>query len=140
MKLGGRALNEKLVLDAGALSLHFADHPGVRKYFDAIISRRCNAMISSFNLAEFYYKTCQKLGKQTADTWYFQLRKSTELAVIDREELVRAAGLEKCRESSKLSLADCFALALTKAEKALLVTTDGELARVKGINVRHVKV
>ena len=132
-------MNDKLVLDAGVLSLHFADHPGVRKYFDAIITRRSDGLIPSFNLAEFYYKTCQKLGKQTADTWYFQLRKS-ELIVIHREELVRAAGLEKCRESPNLSLADCFALALTKAESALLVTTDSELAKAKGVSVRHVKV
>jgi predicted nucleic acid-binding protein len=132
-------MNEKLVLDAGVLSLHFADYIGIRKYFDLIITRQCDGLISSFNLAEFYYKTCQKFGKQTADTWYFQLRKS-ELTIIEREELVRAAGLEKCRQSSKLSLADCFALALAKTEGALLVTTDGELAKVKDISVRHIKV
>jgi predicted nucleic acid-binding protein len=130
-------MNKKLVLDAGVLSLHFADHHSVRKYFDAIITRRCDGLIHSFNLAEFYYKACQKFGRQTADTWYFQL-KNTELAIVDREELVKAAGLEKCRQSPRLSLADCFALALAKAESALLITTDGELAKVKGINVRHV--
>ncbi len=128
-KQRGRVLNDKLVLDAGVLYLHFADHPGVRKYFDEIISHHCKGMIASYNLAEFYYKCCQKFGKQTADTWYFQLRKTSDLAIIDRQELVRGAGLEKCRESSKLSLADCFALALARAESALLITTDSDLQR-----------
>jgi predicted nucleic acid-binding protein len=132
-------MNEKLVLDAGVLSLHFADHPGVRKYFDAVIAGRSVGLVSSFNLAEFYYKTCQKLGKQTADTWYFQLRNS-ELDVVNREELVRLAALEKCKQSPILSLADCFALALAKAEGALLITTDRELAKAGGAGARHVRL
>lgn len=132
-------MNEKLVLDAGVLSLHFADHSGVRKYFDSIITGRCDGLISTFNIAEFYYKTCQKFGKQTADTWYFQLRNS-ELRIVHKEELVRAAGLEKCRQSPNLSLADCFVLALAKAENALLITTDGELAKVREVSTRHVRV
>src|SRR5713226_1310303 len=107
--------NEKLVLDAGALSLHFVDDLSVRPYFDAILTGRSVGLVSSFNLAEFYYKTCQKFGKQTADTWYFQLRDS-ELDVIHREDLVRLAGLEKCRNQPTLSLADCFALALARTE------------------------
>jgi predicted nucleic acid-binding protein len=132
-------MNEKLVLDAGVLSLHFADHVGVRKYFDAITEGGCEGLISSVNIAEFYYKTCQKFGKQTADTWYFQL-KNSELTIVHREELVRAAGLEKCRQSPKLSLADCFALALAKAENALLITIDGELAKVKDVRTKHVEL
>ncbi len=132
-------MNEKLVIDAGVLSLHFADHPSVRKYFDSIMTHRFDGLVATFNLAEFYYKTCQKFGKQTADTWYFQLRNS-ELDIVNRDELVRAAGLEKCRQSPNLSLADCFALALAKAENAQLITTDGELAKVKDVSVRHIKI
>jgi predicted nucleic acid-binding protein len=132
-------MNEKLVLDTGALSLHFADHSGVRPYFDAISAGRSLGLVSSFNMAEFYYKTCQKLGKQTADAWYFMLR-SSELDVVDREDLVRLAGLEKCRHSAALSLADCFALALAKSERAFLITTDGKLAKADGVEVRHIRI
>jgi uncharacterized protein len=133
-------MNKKVVFDTGALSLHFADHPGVREFFDSVFGRRSVGLISSFNLAEFYYKTCQKLGKQTADARYFQLQESEEFSIIYSDDLVRAAGLEKCQGSARLSLADCFALALTKKEKALLVTTDSELARVKDVEVRHIEL
>ena len=132
-------MNEKLVLDAGAISLHFVDHPGVRKYFDAISSGRCDGLIHSINLAEFYYKACQKSGKQTADTWYYQL-KDSELSIIAENGYTRAAGLEKCRQSNKLSLADCFALALAKAENALLITTDRELAKAPGVASKHIDI
>lgn len=130
-------MNEKLVLDAGALTLHFVDHPGVRKYFDAILTGRSEGLIHAVNLAEFYYKTCQKSGRQTADTWYYQL-KNSGLSIVEQSELERAAGLEKCRQSSKLSIADCFAIALSKAENALLITTDSELARAKGVRAKHI--
>jgi uncharacterized protein with PIN domain len=42
--------------------------------------------------------------------------------------------------TAKLSLADCFALALAMAESALLITTDGELARITDVRVRHIKI
>jgi len=66
--------------------------------------------------------------------------RTSELEVVEKEALVRLAGLEKCRNSPKLSLADCFALALAKSESALLVTTDGVLAKAEGVNVRHIRI
>jgi len=95
-------------------------------------------LISSVNLAEFYYKICQKLGKQTADSWYFQLCRS-RLEVVHNDELVRYAGLEKCRQPNRLAFADCFALALARMEHALLLTTDSELSKVKDVEVRYVR-
>jgi len=131
-------MNEKLVLDTGVLSLLFAGHASVKLYFDAIASGRSVGLVSAINLAEFYYRTCQTLGKETADTRYFQVMFG-ELDVVHKEELVRAAGLEKCRQS-RLSLADRFAVALAKSERATLVTTESELAKVEGIETRHVRV
>jgi len=86
-------------------------------------------------MCEFYYKTCQKLGRQTADTRYYQVKK-TRLQIVHDDDLTRSAGLEKCRQPLSLSLADCFALALAKREKALLLTTDKELSKVKETEVK----
>jgi predicted nucleic acid-binding protein len=91
--------------------------------------------MAGVNIAEFYYKSCQKVGKQAADTWYFQVLESG-LAVVASEELDRLAGLEKCRHPS-LALADCYALALAKAEAALLLTTDGDLANVPDVSTKR---
>jgi predicted nucleic acid-binding protein len=132
-------LNRKIVVDAGVLSLHFVNHRGVREYFDAIITKRSRGLISSVNLAEFYYKTCQKLGGETADFWYFQVQRTTLEVVYNNEELVRRAALEKCKQLYKLALADCFALALAKIEGAMLLTTDDELAGVKDVESRYIK-
>ncbi len=55
------------------------------------------------------------------------------------EELSRLAGLEKCRQQQKLSLADCHALALAKRLKAILVTTDTELSKIRDGQIVQIK-
>ena len=96
--------------------------------------------MASVNLSEFYYKTCQKLGKPVADIRYYQARRTGIGIVETDEELDRAAGVEKCRQSFSLSLADCYALALARRLRAALLTTDGELAKVKDIRTVHFDV
>lgn len=91
--------------------------------------------MSEVNLAEYYYKVCRKLGRQTADTRYYMLRGS-KLHIANDEPLTRLAALEKCRRPVNLSLADCFALALAKREHGALLTTDRELSKVKDLDVQ----
>jgi len=88
--------------------------------------------MSAVNLSEFHYKTCQKLGKPVADIRYYQVRR-TRLEIVETDEdLSKRAGLEKCRQRN-LSLAACHALAVAKGLGATLLTTDGELAKVREI-------
>ena len=132
-------MTKAVVVDAGVLTLHFIDDLRVEEYFYSLDDGRIAGYVTGVNLAEFYYKTCQKLGKQTADTRYYQIKK-TRLQIVHDDDLTRNAGLEKCRQPLNLSLADCFALALAKREKALLLTTDGELMKVKEIEVKFFEV
>jgi len=132
-------MRKAIVIDAGVLTLHFIDDPRVEEYFNSIDNERVSGYISSVNLAESYYKTCQKIGRQTADTRYYQIKR-THLQIVHDDDLTRNAGLEKCRQTLSLSLADCFALALAKKEKALLLTTDKELSKVKETEVKFFEV
>ncbi len=132
-------MKKAVVIDAGVLTLHFIGDPRVDEYFNAIDDERTSGYISGINLSEFYYKTCQKIGRQTADARYYQIRR-TRLQIVHDDDLTRDAGLEKCRQPLSLSLADCFALALTKREKALLLTTDKELAKAGEIEVKYFEV
>ncbi len=128
-------MKPSLVLDSGVLTLHFAGDPRVKEYFEKIGEDQAMGLVSEVNLAEYYYKTCQKLGRETADSRYYMLRAS-KLLITNDEPLTRSAALEKCRQRLDLSLADCFALALAKREKAILLTTDGELKKTKGAQVK----
>jgi predicted nucleic acid-binding protein len=128
-------MTQAIVVDAGVLALHFAKDSRVRDHFNRIDESRVRGLVTEVNLSECYYKTCQKLGRQAADTSYFLLRASRLQAVHDTE-LTRLAGLEKCRQQLDLSLADCFALALARREKALLLTTDSQLKKAKNVQVK----
>jgi len=132
-------MKKAVVVDAGVLTLHFIDDQRVEEYFSDVDDGRVSGYISNVNLAEFYYKTCQKLGRQTADTRYYQIKR-TRLQIVQDDDLTRSAGLEKCRQPLSLSLADCFALALAKREKALLLTTDRELSKVREVEVKFFEV
>jgi len=132
-------MKRAVVIDAGVLTLHFIDDPRVEEYFSGVDDERISGHISSVNVAELYYKTCQKLGRQTADTRYYQIKRS-RLQIVHDDDLTRSAGLEKCRQPLSLSLADCFALALAKREKALLLTTDRELSKVREVEVKFFEV
>ena len=107
----------------------------MKKYFDEVETGAKQGSISAVNLSEFYYKTCQKLGKSTADIRYYQIRNT--MAVVETDaELARNAGLERCRQQADLSLADCYVLAVAKRLNAIILTTDGELSKVKDVRTQ----
>ncbi|MBI2126263.1 MAG: type II toxin-antitoxin system VapC family toxin [Thaumarchaeota archaeon] len=131
-------MKSRFVIDTGVLTLFYAGEARVRPYFDRINDNKAEGLMMSVNLSEHFYKTCQKLGRQTANLRYYQSR--TILTIVETsEELALAAGTEKCRRSA-LSLADCFALALARSVKGTLLTTDGELGKVKDIDVKLFRV
>ncbi len=96
--------------------------------------------MSSVNLSEFYYKTCQVLGRDVAEIRYYQSRRTRLTIVETDEELSKQAGMEKCKHRMKLSLADCYALALAKQFKSTILTTDKELAKADGVSTLLFKV
>jgi hypothetical protein len=66
--------------------------------------------------------------------------RASRLQTVQDEALTRLAGLERCRQRLDISLTDYFALALTKREHAVLLTTDSELRKAKDVNVKFFKV
>jgi predicted nucleic acid-binding protein len=127
-----------LVFDTGVLALLYADKERIQPAIGPIDDGRAEGLVSSVNLAEFFYKTCQRVGRDTAILWSRQL--SERLRVVHTDlALSLAAGLEKCR-NTKLSLADSFALALTRGVKGTLLTTDRELKNEKAVPVRYFEV
>ena len=131
-------MKSKFVIDTGVLTLFYAGEARVKPYFDQIHNGKAEGLMMSVNLSEHFYKTCQKLGRQTANLRYYQSRTILTIAETS-EELALTAGTEKCRRST-LSLADCFALALAKSVKGTLLTTDSELGKVKDVDVKLFKV
>lgn len=126
------------VFDTGALTLLYADERRLRPEAEKIQSGVAEAIVSSVTLAEFFYKTCQMLGKDTASLRFRQIAERMHVFLVGKE-LSESAGLEKCR-NNRLSLSDAFALALAKEVGGLLLTTDSVLAQEKAVKVRYFEV
>ena len=128
----------RYVIDTGVLSLFYAGDQRVKPFFDQIRGGRAQGYVASTNLAEFYYKVCQKLGQETATVRFHQTQTILDEVTVEGE-LAKAAGLSKCRYGH-LSLADAFAAALTEKLGATLLTTDEALLKVAEISVKHFEV
>ncbi len=122
------------VFDAGVISLFYAGATGVRSYFDRVYSGRARGFVNEVNLAEFYYKTGEKLGMTTAELRYVQVRRSKIRCVQPNEQITRLAAIWKVKRR-QLSLADCFALATREAKAETLLTTDSLLKEAGGRSV-----
>jgi uncharacterized protein len=117
----------RYLFDAGVLSLYYAGDPRVRNYFQEVFTKRSEGYSSEVNLAEFYYKTGEKLGLETAENWYLQIRRSAIDIISPNEDTTRKAARLKIKHRRKLSLADCFALAATNQLDASIITTDSRI-------------
>ena len=131
---------KRYVIDAGALALHFIDDKRIRPFFDELSRKKAQVLICDVNLTEYYYKVCENLGKEIADIRYHQIRGSDIASTPTDEELTKRAGEKKCKYRGRLSLADCFALALSELKNATILTTDSELAKVKEVEAKHFTV
>ena len=98
----------------------------MKPFFDRVASGRATGAVPDVNLAEFYYRTAQKFGLQTADARLGLIRNSRIESVHTDEGVVLSAGRWKLRRPA-LSLADCFALAALESNAELLLTTDSAL-------------
>src|SRR5437660_2542447 len=126
------------VMDRGVVSLFYAGDERVKPLFVQVQSGRARGYVASINLAEFYYKVCQKLGRETATVRFHQTR--TILQTVDTDaDLVKAAGLDKSKYGH-LSLADTFAAALTEELRGTLLTTDEATPKNVAIDVKHFAV
>ncbi len=76
------------------------------------------------NVAEFLYSCAKALGWEAAPTRRSRLRSGpTEVIGVDKRAL-------KLKHSGKLSLADCYLVALAKLRKATVVTADSSIREV----------
>ncbi len=125
------------LLDAGFLALHYSGNKEAKSYFDRILSNKATGFVSEVNLAEFYYKTGQQKGLDTAETWYLQVRQAGFRIISPDEQITRRAALWKIKRND-ISLADCFALSTLEEFAQILLTTDSVLSEIKGINSIHI--
>jgi len=124
----------KYALDTGSIELYFAGDKFMKKVYDEVERGAARAFTLETNLAELYYKTCQKLGEEIARIRDISVRTSQiEVKEVD-ERISRVAGRIKCRVRT-VSLADALLAAAAKIFGAAVVTTDEDFREISGLRV-----
>ena len=113
------------VLDASALLALLFDEPGAEK-IENLFNQAAEAdkpiLITALNWAEVLYKMKRRHGVRGLEgARQFERTMPLEVAPLDRDLAESAAHFKTAHD---LGLADAFAAALAKSEKAELVTAD----------------
>jgi len=120
----------RYTFDTGPLFLYFGESVRAKKLLDEVQRGRVEGSTCEPNLAELYYKTCEKMGRETARIRYLSIRRSKVIVFAPDETLSRSAGELKCKHRGKLSLVDAYALALAKERGATLITSDPRISEL----------
>ena len=115
--------------DTGALTLYFAGHNDAKQIMDGIVNSVDRGFVGRSVLAEFYYKTWQKFGEQTAKVRTITLQNSNNREIFIASSEIYDLGRLKVKYP-KLSLVDAEVLVLGKRENAIILTTDTYLTEV----------
>ena len=121
--------------DTGPLLLYFGEDLRVKKLLDEIRHGATGSTCET-NLAELYYKTCEKLGRETARIRYLSVRRSGLSVVAPNESLSRFAGELKCEHRGKLSLVDAYIVAVAIAERSTLITSDSRISELNLVSTK----
>jgi len=120
-------LKKKYVLDSGILPLYFAGRSDVGKFINDIYKGLAEGYMCEINVTEFLYNYARVFDWDAAVTKNRLLRTSPiRIVGVDENMSLEAAKL-KLKRLTKLSLADCYLIALAKQLRATILTTDSTI-------------
>jgi predicted nucleic acid-binding protein len=121
-----------IVLDSWAIMSYLQGEPSAEKVADIIADAHEDnvpLLMSVVNAGEVWYIIARRASEADADRSIRQLRQ-LGIAMVDADwEIAHEAG--KFKAKKRMSFADCFAAALAKQKKALLITGDSEFKQVE---------
>jgi PIN domain nuclease of toxin-antitoxin system len=112
-----------IILDACALLAFLRKEPGWDVVHACLTDAACTNLIHAVNLCEVYYDTIRKSGLRAANQVMDDV---LALPISTREDLDPAfwQAVGHLKSSGRISLADCFAIALAQRERAMVLTSD----------------
>ena len=124
---------DRHVLDASALMAFFEDRLGADRVQELLVKAagvKRPLLMSVVNWGEVYYSVWRAHGERAAEGKLHDIAQLPVVVVEADTELTKLAASLKARHS--LPYADCFAAALARARKAVLVTGDKDFECIAG--------
>lgn len=121
------------VLDAWTILAYLQDEPAAEKIVELIADAHDQEIpiyMSVVNVCEVWYILAREISEAEADSSINDLQQLGIQFQDANWELAKEAG--KFKTKGKMSLGDCFAVALAKELKADLVTGDTEFKQTEG--------
>ncbi len=116
----GRSYEPKCcVLDTGAFALYFGGDERVKPFFDEIFCGGKAGVTCELILGEFWYKTCQVLGKDVADDFNWRIRASN-IVVMEEKEILDEAAKLKCTTGANFHLSTVMSWRLREKSEGKL--------------------
>ena len=123
---------ENIALDTGVFTLYYTDDRQGKDILESVFTGDSVGHTCELNLTEYYYKTCENVGREIAEITQRAIRTKPIHVHVPEQELSTTAASLKCDYRGKISLVDSYILAVAKRYDCRLVTTDPVL---KEINV-----
>jgi ribonuclease VapC len=116
-----------LVLDSWAVIAFFEDEPAGKKIADLIANAHEDGIpvyMTVVNVGEVWYITAREISEEAANNIVKELN-GLRIEFMDANwEITQEAA--RFKSKNRMSYADCYAAALTKLKKGVLVTGDNE--------------
>lgn len=120
-----------LILDSWAVIAFFEDEPAGKKIANLIADAHENGIpvyMMVVNVGEVWYITAHEISETTADNIVKELS-DLRIEFIDANwEITQEAA--RFKSKNRMSYADCYAAALAKSKKGILVTGDSEFKTI----------
>lgn len=123
---------KRYVFDSSVLISYLDGEPNASKvadYLEEINDKELEAFLCVVNFGEIYYHFLRTGGNNSGDT-ILRAIKTLPIKIVEANiELTLSAG--RIKAFNKMSYADCFAAALTKSKKGIMLTSDKEFKQIE---------
>ena len=127
------AKTKALILDSWAVIAFFEDEPAGKKIANLIADAHENGIpvyMMVVNVGEVWYITAREISETTANNIVKELS-DLRIEFVDANwEITQEAA--RFKSKNRMSYADCYAAALTRSKKGILVTGDSEFKTIDG--------
>jgi PIN domain nuclease of toxin-antitoxin system len=114
----------KTILDSSAVIAFLRDEPGADMVDGLFLDAENPCHIHALNLCEVFYNMTREFGEEHATEQIAEVQTLGLLCISDLDELLWLDAGRLKAEHRRVSLADCFGLALTRRLRGTFYTTD----------------